>query len=488
MAQVRLPTFERRHTPTHGEFLHPAEDRDLIDFFAFRNDRMADAMIRIAGIVKGASSLKRPVLFFYGYTFEINNGLIEGGHARWSRLLACDDIDLFCAPTAYFGRWPGHAGYFHAPVDSVALHGKMWFNEDDVRTYLIPGAKGRWTPRDLKQNIDNYERNFAHLFVRRMGCWYMDLLGRGWLNDPELWRGIGQLNVFWEKHKDDPVTFAPDIAIIADERSPYFMPHVRNNRGPSVNGPLLGQLRGKLGGVGAPVGYYLLPDFLADRIDAKVYVFLNAFAVTGAERKRFHEILKRRGATAVWLYGPGYVDPERKVLGTEGISALTGMATAQLAHPVPDTLRPVGGMTQLTGPGSETFGTGYSTIKSQWGILPGDSVTPLAVYETEPGTIGAAMTKRLGFTSIHIAGLSVSTELMRGIARQAGVWIYCDSGDAIVADDRFLMIHAASDGLKTIRLPVPRTVRDCLTDEVLVQGDVLKIKMKATETRLLRFE
>ena len=485
-AEISIPTFEERQAPTDGEFLHPAKARPLIDFFEFRNDSMAHAIERTGDIIKRASVLNRPVMFFYGYTFEINSSVVEGGHAKWSSLLSSSNADAFCAPTAYFGRNPGEAAYFHAPVDSVAQHGKFWQNEDDVHTSIIPGEKNAWIPKDLEQTMDGHVRNFAHLYVRRMGCWYMDLLGNGWLNDDKLWENIGKLKAFWEKRKDLPCTFAPEIAIIADERSAYYLPFFKNKvpyvDNGSIDGPLLSNLRGAFGRIGAPVGYYLLDDFLAGRVDAKLYVFTNAFALNSQQRSLIHTFLAKRHATALWFYAPGYVDTGKQELSSEAIGDLVGMTVRRQATPVKDMMirAPRSGASWFAGP----FGSGYDKLRDQWYIEPA-GVTPLAMYQDAPDKIAAALTEKNAFTSIYVAGLSLPLDFARAIAKHAGVWIYCDSGDTIEADHNLIMIHAASDGEKIIRLKAPAATSDALTGEPISDGSEIHLEMKQGQTRLL---
>lgn len=480
--EVTIPSYATRHTPTNGEFLHPVIARPLIDFYNFRNDSMAYAIERCGRIIKNASVLKRPVMFFYGYTFEINSSLVEGGHAKWNTLLKSPNADVYCAPTAYYGRPPGQSAYFHSPVDSVALHGKLWQNEDDVSTYLVPGERSVWTPATLEQTVDGHIRNFAHLYVRRMGCWYMDLLGNGWLDDPALWQNIGKLKAFWEQKKELPCTYAPEIALIADERSAFYLPYVADGSATAVGVSLLSNLRGSFGPIGAPVGYYLIDDFLANKVKAKLYVFMNALALNADQRLRINKILSSRKATALWFYAPGYVDTGTQQLSTNGISMLTGMSVYAMAQPVKDTLvKPAGShLNWFTSP----FGSNQQDLKSQW-YIGSKGVTPLAVYQQAPDKVGAAMIKTDGYTSIFIAGLGISTELARNIARNAGVWIYCESGDTVVADANLIMLHAATDGTKTIRLQKSAQVSDCLSGEVVGTGTEIHLDMKRTQTRLL---
>ena len=79
---------------------------------------------------------------------------------------------------------------------------------------------------------------------------------------------------------------------------------------------------------GAPWDFLLLDDIGSPLLpDYKLYVFLNAFCVEPARREAIHAKLKRNGATALFVYAPGYLGPGRRIARRD--AALTGIRVAQ---------------------------------------------------------------------------------------------------------------------------------------------------------------
>jgi hypothetical protein len=60
--------------------------------------------------------------------------------------------------------------------------------------------------------------------------------------------------------------------------------------------------------------------------DYKLYIFLNTFRVTPEQRAAIHARLKRNGATAVWVYAPGYIGEK---LSVDNMHDLTGIRVAE---------------------------------------------------------------------------------------------------------------------------------------------------------------
>lgn len=70
-----------------------------------------------------------------------------------------------------------------------------------------------------------------------------------------------------------------------------------------VTWPGVYESRRALGRMGAPFGQYLLDDVLAGRVHAKLYVFLNPWNLTDADRAKLIE--QTRGAARIWCVPPG---------------------------------------------------------------------------------------------------------------------------------------------------------------------------------------
>jgi len=59
--------------------------------------------------------------------------------------------------------------------------------------------------------------------------------------------------------------------------------------------------------------------------------------------------------------------------------------------------------------------------------------------------------------SIYCGSTLLGSDLVRSIARNAGCHLVCESDDFVFLNKSFLTVHAASDGLKKLRLSFPAT-------------------------------
>jgi hypothetical protein len=77
----------------------------------------------------------------------------------------------------------------------------------------------------------------------------------------------------------------------------------------------------------------------------------------------------------------------------------------------------------------------------------------------------------------------LGVEAWREAARKAGVHLYSEAGDQVFAERRLLVVHAAGDGERLIRLPRPCTVVDSQDERVVAQhASEFRIRMRKGET------
>jgi hypothetical protein len=256
--------------------------------------------------------------------------------------------------------------------------------------------------------------------------------------------------------------------------------YLRSNT--SLNGLLLGDLPRVVSQIGAPMGWSLLGSFLEGKVPpAKLYIFPNAFVLTAAQRKKVQEILRQQKATALFFYAPGYIDPVARTSSMGAVRDLTGMDIIPLEPPPGKALRlSVDSSISWDYPG----GSGKKKTMMHWQVKPAPGVKPLALYDGGTPAIAAAEVQRDGWRSVYVAVPGAPLSLLRNCARDAGVWLYSEGGDTVLAGGRFIGIHAASDGTKVLRLPHASKVRDVMTGRTVATGDHFEIPMKLGETRL----
>lgn len=453
---------------TGGSFRDPQTERRVIDFFEFQNQAMADVAELMARTVREEAPHKLS-LTFYGYHFDLCSpptGLASSGHLAFSRLLASPYVDGVCSPVSYLNRGAGGGGYFMTAVDSVNLHGKLWIVEDDTRTHL---CKSEPALADLRETEGVHARNFAHFFTRGNGAWWMDLYGQGWLNDEAIWQYLGKMSGFYRDSMSRLQPYRPEIAVIVDEHSSLEL-----SPGGALERLALALFRSSWYRIGAPLGIYLLDDLLAGRVPpAKMTLMLNAYRIDGAQLEALRKNTSLKGSTVLWMYAPGFVrDGE---VDARHVSEVTGITVS----PAPT----ADGSVTFTG-APQPFATGHGNLSPIFAVTD-PAATPLATYTNGAGVAVASKTVD-GHTSIYSGVLQLPVEALRDIARQAGVHIYNDQNNVVMAGNGLVALHASSPGKKVIKLPSESAVEDLLTGEKFPVAAEFAFEMQTGDTRLLR--
>ncbi len=464
------PPFARHAAPA-GVFRHPISERPLIDWADYQQLAMADCVRELAHAVRSASRGQKLVVFFYGYVFEfgaIRNGPAVSGHYALRRVLECPDIDVLCSPISYFDRGLGQSAPSMTAAESVALAGKLWLNEDDTHTYLasepFPGSDKHVST--LQETNAQLIRNVAQESMRHFGTWWMDLGSSGWFNDPAMWEEMAALDVPLLRESQP---FSPEIAAVIDEQ---VMSRVAAG-GHAVTVPAIYEVRAALGRIGAPYGQYLLDDVLAGRVKARVYVFLNAWRLSAAQRQKLLAVT--RGAVCVWCYAPGYFDQERSSL--DAMRQLTGFQfkpTAVRAWARPSDL----------GKGlSHPFGLQRVVSPLFFAEASGEE----SLAEWPDGSSAIAIRRTPERTSLFVGPPGLTSELLRLAARAGGVHLFTETDCVVYANARFLALHATQDGPVSINTGQGDQVVDLLTGKRIGVGPKLTIELNRGQTRVLKY-
>ena len=301
---AEVPSSEARRVTRPQGRLDPVLDRRVIQFGEFRQEEMASLLCDLGAAVRRGSDGGSLAIFFYGYTWELGAvvpGAAETGHffVDWIMRHGKDCIDGFSAPFSYMGRrWPGLAPVM-APAETFMRNGFLWINEDDTRTHhedlwsfpVNVGLKNK-SPF-ITRNV--LLRNGALNILRGHGDWWMDLCGRGWFRDAEMWKMRKALNSMDDAMLRRRKPYSPEIALVVDERS-----LMRNGFGSSkAVTPQLHHARFRLNLCGATHGQYLLDDVLADPPDCKLLLIAYARDLEPARRARLEEMKRAHPAMRV---------------------------------------------------------------------------------------------------------------------------------------------------------------------------------------------
>jgi hypothetical protein len=275
---------------------------------------------------------------------------------------------------------------------------------------------------------------------------------------------------------DEPIAYRPEIAAVIDEAS---LTRIAAG-GQVVSRPAVYEARRALGRSGAPYGQYLIEDVIAGKVDARLYVILDAWSLNAEQRAGLR--WATRGKGVVWCYAPGWYDGD--VPSPESMRELTGFnlqpSLAAKAWAEPTAAGRALGL-------SRPFGV-EAHLRPTFAATDARHDESLASYPD--GSAAVALRGEAGASefSLFAGPPGLTSELVRLAARRAGVHLYTDADCNVYANDRFVVLHASQDGPIALRLPKGRdAIVDALIGEVVPGGASPAFPMKRGDTRILRF-
>jgi hypothetical protein len=422
--------------------------QDWVDYSDYVSDEISGRVLAIAHTVRIATAGKRLVAFFYGYIYDLPGSM--NGHLRLDEIMASPDIDILGSPISYdplTDRLAGGAGGSMSARDSVALHGKLWMNEDDLFTYLCsnlpnPNYNGNLPTTDFFETYNVLLRNLASTMIHRGGTWWMDLNATGCFNDSGLWTAMSQYGLpLYNEVYAKPTAYHPEVAVLTDERSVIY----QDSDWDFMQEPRT-LLRNAIAKAGASVGYYDLSDFLSGVLPpTKVYVFVNAFSLSDDQITAIRTRLQAEGATAIWQYAAGYLGPAGP--DVTRCQTLTGIQLAVSAG-----YSGSNGISTMTG---IDWGWDWNvkwTVLSPRLVVTDPAATPLGRYWSD-NAISTASKRVNGFNSVFAGDVGWNTQMLVQLLTNAGVHIWTTGDDVIHTDGAYLVVHAGTAGKQNISLP-----------------------------------
>jgi hypothetical protein len=459
-----IPTRPERAAAEFGVFRDPAKAMRGVDFVLYNSWLVADTISYFARVVKSETRGQALVGTFYGYVLQLAGEGREqnAGHNALQQVWRDPNVDFVTSPTSYYSRELG-TGYSHfmSLVDSVKLHGKMWFDENDIRTWLTRegnlGEAGKTAT--YEETLLHQQRELANVLCNACGMWWFDMSG-GWYDDPRLMAEIAHMKRIADECVNLDRSPVAEIAVVVDDKSSAYLK--LSNR---ISHQLLIRQLPEMGRLGAPFAYIHLADL--DRApEYKLYVFLNCLAPDDSERRLIDEKVKRAGQVAVWLWAPGLIHHDR--IEPASMEALTGIKLVCRDEAAPFQVK--------IGPGPERW------VGAAAGLTYGDSnaFAPLIYADDDEATVLGALVaggqaglvvKEFGdWTSVYSAAPVLPHDLLRALARQAGVHLYAPAGDVVYANRSLLAVSVNEGGPRTVTLPRPADVFDLYADREVGRG------------------
>ena len=447
--------------------------QNYVDYLNYQSDITARRIEQLAAVVKRHTDRRSLVVTYYGYAFSCPAP--DSSSRALGRLLRCPNIDAIASPVSYSDRQPGGAPNFMGAVDSATLHGKLWMLEDDTLTFVSTkpggGPGGDGFCKTLGATVAVHRRNFGQMMIHRLGTWWLDLFSRGWLNNPGIWKNIGQLRAAYVQEPPSG-QFRPQVAVVFDERSASYA--VAGHSWRRLYADLLCNPT-PFFHCGVSVGWYLLSDIGRLPSSVRTIIFLNAWRVNAATRRLIRRRLQLNGRTLVWVYGGGFINRQGS-LDLTSASRLVGMRLMLSCGDLtgsdiiePNALHlPPERVPGLNAPNSacswlhfaSDVDTPYFVVSPHRGILP------LAHYRH--GGLAMAVRRLAHYQSIFIGDPRPTAAFWRALFPHLGVHVYLNTHDAFQTDGRLMMI--SSDGVagpRVLRLPRRGSIYDMLNGHKL---------------------
>ncbi len=455
-----------RHPACVGEFLNLASHQAVADYYRAWHLGTAESIIYFADIIKAKSQDKLVGAFYgsYGCTDFFDNGSAGGV----LRILDAGTVDFLAAPGVYENRQPGGFTGQREMVDSFRLRNCMFIVEEDTRTHEENAFYQNFVEMyTVGQTLNVMKRDFGRNICEDLQAWWFDQhIGGARYKSPEVLQLIARQQQIAREFYAGDRRKQNEIAFIYDEESIHLVSQ-------SATQETVELMRNyEISRIGASADQYYHNDLANPGLPAyKLYVFFNVYSLTDQERRDIWNKLRADHAVALWLYAPGVVNPDRDpAFAPDYISELVGMSVTMTDTDLSPKFmingEPHPAMTD-TDPG-EIYGFNYRLMLSNTQPRFGNSYSYLypAFYTQDPTATVAARflennqpavsIKELdGWTSIFCGARQVRSDFLRSVARYAGCHIFCDSDEVIYASRRYLTIHAAASGTKTLHFPVP---------------------------------
>lgn len=293
----------------HPELVRGTEQAEE-EFRRFVSEETAETVCMLAKAAKECVSYRKVIGAFYGYTFE--TPWWQNCHSALDRILRCSEIEFLASPLSYLGvRGPGIDWAPMTAADSLRLHGKLYFAEADVRTYLserladsrenacAPGSYEQplwFGPKDPWLCRQEMRAVTMRMLTHNTALWWFDMWG-GWYDGPELQeelRTLYQLTAM-ENGERRP----SELAVYVDEKATAKL---GDDRFAAV--PLLSEGRIPLGHCGAPYDVYLTSDFAETQGNYRAAVFLMAAETDEMRRAILEWQVSGRPELTATLHGP----------------------------------------------------------------------------------------------------------------------------------------------------------------------------------------
>ncbi len=403
---ITIPTFDELQGTEHHSFLPKETIKKVSHYRKFHAELISDSLLYFAHEAQTVLQHKKLLGVYFGYLFELDGPrLWNDAHLAYEKVFTSPDIDMISSPSSYGYRAEDSTSAYMVTYDTLDKHNKLYYLEFDhitnlappeIEGMLIPGGHNKCSSTHQALNI--MQRDFMLCASKGAALWWFDMF-EGWFYSDEMMNAITQMIELQKKISTYKHESVAEILVVAEGESLYGV-----NKNSEINTLFLGLQRDGLARMGAPYDVYSQCDVDSINVSRyKLVIFLDAFKVNNTA---FIEKLKSEGKTILWIYAPDYLNN-----GLESVKSITGISLKELSEEETEIETPFGTLT--------------------YDFLP----KPLIYAEDEAEVLGnykntkkpaIVRKKQDSWTSVYSAVGNLSGGILREIAKNAGVHIYCE--------------------------------------------------------------
>lgn len=264
------------------------------------------------------------------------------------------------------------------------------------------------------------------------------------------------------------VTSVAEVAVFAEGESMY-----RVRKSSDLATVCLSDIRRTLGECGVAYDLYSIGDIENIENDSyKLYIFLNQYDLPDATMEYIYNKVKKSGKTILWMYAPGYVN--QGVLSGKRLSQIVGMNI----------------ISNDVQPGRLLYKkecVDYPLAAPYFSVFD-NTVNILSCFEN--GTVAAAWKEIEGYKSVYVATCNLPAELLRDIAKIAGVFVYSDVNKVYVyPNSNSIGVYNGTDQDANIHVPQSGIYRDLICGEMYkTENNLLNLYKRDMRAFLLVLE
>ena len=484
-------TFENAQAPYFtgsDDCLDPENERQHIDFFHFSKTagwRMADKIGEYARELFGKDV----------FTMRWCMGAYTGGPGASLDIydfLTHQKFDILVAQSPYNFRPPSSPSIQPLPLDSFHLHGKLYTNEFDIRTW---NAAPAWEKEIMSISwglmIDfpmwqAANRKLAGaMFAMDMGFWYLDM-APGWFNHPQILEDIRQTAEIGNRlFAMPPSNWHPDVAFVIDDDGMFL----RNLPSPEwmMDITMLTQQQMYLLGVsGVPFARYCLSDLMNNPELAqsfKVLVFSSMYHIDN-KRLAFLNKLKNNNRTLIFLSGTGRLGGAKEGSTIEVVASrrLTNhhvIASEGMPFPV---LSP---WMNKKDPHPQVTPAWYDAMRIVYGIAcPGDKILARFAANNEPAIIER---QHQNWKAVYIGEAGgLTPDYFQHLVAQAGAYNIGQCGFQCSTNGNFMMVHCLKGGKTVFKMPYKANITNLYNGKIYRNVTEIPVNAEAGSTYWFR--